>query len=48
LKNELAKLISCKEDQVLAISAKTGEGVEELLKKLFLEFLNHLAVLINH
>lgn len=33
LKKELAKLISCKEDQVLAISAKTGEGVEELLKE---------------
>jgi len=33
LKKELAKLIGCEEEQVLTISAKTGEGVEGLLKE---------------
>ncbi len=33
LKKELAKLIGCEKEKVLAISAKTGEGVTELLKE---------------
>jgi GTP-binding protein LepA len=31
VKNEIINLIGCKEDEILAVSAKTGEGVREVL-----------------
>jgi len=33
VKNEIVNLIGCNEDEILAVSAKTGEGVEAVLDK---------------
>lgn len=33
VKNEIVKLIGCNENEILAVSAKTGEGVEAVLDK---------------
>ncbi len=34
VKNEMVKLLGCQEDEIVSTSAKTGEGVETLLKQI--------------
>lgn len=33
VKNEIFKLLGCKEEEIISVSAKTGQGVEDLLKE---------------